>query len=315
MAIGNRGLSVISAEVTEKLAKKNISPSMVTSLGNCPAQWAAGSFVLPSLLPQDDDNAASRGSLFHKVMEVFFDREPENRPRTDIPAIIDDVLETEEFALFKDNEDALRWLDNAIDGYYRMGGRPEKVRIANYKRAGEEVERKGLEVFVKGKIGNTERNCLGFIDRLAEDHRVEDGVIIEDWKSGAKAKVWNPKTKSTDGQAEARQQVMYSMLLKDEGVNVTGARLIYPVAEKVVPVTIDDPDFNARVIEDVENTDKALTTMIENNEFEYRPNVLCSWCSISRLCPRAKIGNFPKAREAARKQPGIEVLAPGFDFI
>lgn len=315
MAIGNRGLSVISAEVTEKLAKKNISPSMVTSLGNCPAQWAAGSFVLPTLLPQEDDNAASRGSLFHKVMEVFFDREPENRPRTDIPAIIDDVLETEEFALFKGNQDALKWLDNAIDGYYRMGGRPEKVKIAHYKRAGEDVERKGLEVFVKGKIGNTERNSLGFIDRLAEDHRVEDGVIIEDWKSGAKAKVWNPKTKSTDGQAEARQQVMYSMLLKDEGVNVTGARLIYPVAEKVVPVTIDDPDFNARVIEDVENTDQALTTMIENNEFEYRPNILCSWCPISRICPSAKIGNFPKAREAARKQPGIEVLAPGFDFI
>lgn len=315
MAVGNRGLSIISEEVAEKVRNKKISPSMISALGNCPAQWAANSFVIPEILPQEDDNAASRGSLFHKVMEVLFDNEPSERTREHIDQIILDVLETEEFSSFKGNEEALAWLERAIDGYYAMGGRPEKVNIASYKRAGEDVERKGLEVFVKGRIGEAGRDTLGFIDRLAEDRNVEGGVIIEDWKTGAKAKIWNPKTKSDDGRAEARQQVIYSMLLRKEGVNVTGARLIYPVAGKVVPVKVNDEAFNERVVKDVEDTDEALNTMIETNQFEFKPNVLCAWCTLSKICPRAQIANFPKAREASKKQPPIEALAPGFDFI
>ncbi len=315
MAVSNTGLSIISETVAEKVRKKNISPSLVTALAKCPASWAADNFVLRDLLPQEEDNAATRGSLFHRVMEHAFELEPEERTRERIDSFIPIVLEEKDFQSFKGNEEALAWLNNAIDGYYRMGGNPKKVKVAEYKRAGDEESKKGLEVFVKGKIGNTERETLGFIDRLAVDHKDPEGVIIEDWKTGAKAKVWNPKTKSDDGKAEARQQVMYSMILKDEGVKVTGARLLFPVAEKVVPVDTEDEDFNKMVVKEVEETDQALTTMIETNNFEFKPNVLCNWCPMAKICPRMEIGKFPKAREAFAKQPAIEKLAPGFEFI
>jgi len=315
MAISNAGLSIISEEVGAKVRKKNISPSLITSLGNCPAQWAADNFVLRDLLPQEEDNAATRGSLFHKVMEVAFDEPAEERTRSRIDEISLEVLETPEFENFKGNEDAMAWLQRAIDGYYRMGGRPERVQVAEYQRTGDKEPKKGLEVFVKGKIGEATRDTLGFVDRLTVDQRNEGGIIIEDWKSGAKAKPWNPKTKSTDGKAEARQQVIYSMLLKKEGVNVTGARLIYPVAETMVPVDLEDEAFNEMVVKDVEETDAALTTMIETNLFEFKPNVLCSWCSLQSICPKAQKAQFAKARDARAKAPKIDQLAPGFDFV
>jgi len=315
MAISNGGLSIISPELAEKIQSKKISPSLITSLKNCPAQWVANSYVIPTIVPEEDDNAASRGSLFHKVMEVVFAEAPEVRTREFIDEVAKQVIETDEFSQFKGNEDAWEWLQRAIDGYYRMGGRPEKVNIAEYLRAGEKEPKKGLEVFVKGNLGGAERDTLGFIDRLAEDRKHEGGVIIEDWKTGAKAKIWNPKTKSEDGKAEARQQIIYSMLLKQSGVNVTGARLIYPVAGVVVNVDVDDEAFNEQVLKDIKETDEALTTMIETNLFEFRPNFLCAWCPLQKACPAAQIGNFQKARDAAKKAPPIEVLAKGFDFI
>lgn len=315
MSVSNAGLSIISAEVAKKLAKKNISPSLVTGLQGCAAQWAANTFVIRDIIPQDPDNAATRGSLFHKVMEDAFAEPAEERTRERINELRDVVLESEEFAFFKEIPEALAWLDSAIDGYYTMGGNPKKVRVASVSLNESEEPKLGLEVFVKGKLADAKRDTIGFIDRLTEDQAQEDGIIIEDWKSGAKAKKWNPKTKSQDGRAEARQQVIYSMLLEQQGVKVTGARLIFPVAQEVVTVNLKDEEFNKQVLQDIKDTDEALDNYIETNLFEYKPSFLCSWCPLNSICPKAYNANFPKAVEARRKQPSIEALAKGFEFI
>jgi CRISPR/Cas system-associated exonuclease Cas4 (RecB family) len=316
MSISNGGLSIISPEIAEKLAKKSISPSLVTGLKGCAAQWAAGTFVMRDLIKEDPDNAATRGSLFHKVMEDAFADEPERRTRERINEHRDAVLETPEFSFFKEIPEALAWLDNAIDGYYAMGGRPELVKVASIKRPEDSKPKLGLEVFVKGNLAGAKRDTLGFIDRLTVDQKREDefGVIIEDWKSGAKAKKWNPKTKSDDGRAEARQQVIYSMLLEQQGVNVTGARLIFPVAQEVVTVDLEDEKFKESVLEDIKEADEALDHYEKTNLFEFKPSFLCSWCPLAKICPKAQVERFAKARDAYAKQPAIEVLAQGFEF-
>lgn len=316
MSISKQGLSIISPEIAAKLAKKSISPSLVTGLQGCAAAWVANSFVMRDLIKEDPDNAATRGSLFHKVMEEVFAEPAEVRTRKRINELRDEVLETSEFAFFKEIPEALAWLDNAIDGYYAMGGRPEKVKVAYVKRIEDAEPKIGLEVFVKGNLAGAKRDTLGFIDRLTVDQKHEDeaGIIIEDWKSGAKAKKWNPKTKSQDGRAEARQQVIYSMLLEQQGVNVTGARLIFPVAQEVVTVDLNDETFKEQVIQDIKDTDDALDNYIETNLFEYKPSFLCSWCPMVRICPAAQVAKFEKARVAYSKQPAIEILAPAFEF-
>lgn len=317
IAVSNAGLSIVSPAIAEKLAKKSISPSLITGLQGCPAKWVASTFVMRDLVKEDPDNAATRGSLFHKVMELAFAEPPEARTKARIYEISNEVLKTDEFAFFTHIPPALEWLNKAIEGYYTMGGRPEKVKIASIQRDEDSEPKIGLEVFVKGNLAGASRDTLGFIDRLAVDQLNEEaeGVIIEDWKSGAKAKKWNPKTKSDDGKAEARQQVIYSMLLKKQGINVTGARLIFPVAQEVVNVDLEDAAFVEGVIADIKETDEALDNYIENNLFEYKPSFLCSWCPLVKICPKAQVEKFPKARAAYAQQPPIEVLAEAFEFI
>lgn len=316
MTVSNQGLSITSTEIAEAISKKKLSPSLITSLESCPAQWVAGSYVLPKIIEEDDDNAKTRGSLFHKVMEIVFERDPEVRTREFITETAKKVVQNDpNFSHFAGNEEAWAWLMNAVDGYYRMGGRPQKVQIAEYHKKGDKAPKKGLEIFVKGNLGGAERDTLGFIDRLSVDRKNEKAVVIEDWKSGSKAKVWNPNTKNTDGLSEARQQIIYSMLLKQDGVEVSGARLIYPVAETVVDVDINNKELNEKILRDIKETDESLTTMIETNLFEFKPNSFCSWCPLYAICPRPMKANYEKGRIAARSQPTIDVLAKGFDFV
>jgi len=309
------GLHVKSEKVAEKLEKKNISASMVTGLNQCAAKWLADSFVIRELVEEEPDNAARRGSLFHKVMEDFFELEPEARTQAQVKEIVTQTFKSEEFADLAQIEDVHVWLRQAINNYYSMGANPQKVQIAEIVMKEGEAPKKGLELFVKGKIGNAKREVLGFIDRLVVDAKKDDGsVLIEDWKSGTKPKKWKSHTKSDEGLAEQRQQLIYRILLENQGVKVSGARLIYPVAKEIVNVDFNDQELFDRVVKDVEETDKALDAMIEKNTFEYTPSFLCAWCPLSRICMSATIKPYPKMQEAFAKQPDAEVLLKGIEL-
>ena len=600
--IDSTGVHVLSPVVSEGLAKKKLSASLITGIESCAARWVADTFVVRDLIEQEPDNAMTRGSLFHKIMEDFFALPQEDRTTTILKKVMNDVLASPEFNSFADNTEAIAWLKDAINGYFSMGGKPGKVKVANLSLNGD-PEKAGLEMFVKGRIGNTEREILGFIDRLVEDPRKDDGsVIIEDWKglaldtpiptasgwttmeklqegdkilgsqgteitvigkssthnrpcyeivfsdgskivtdnihlwevsaenpqsetgftkivvdsevlhkmltknpkeelfvrnarpiqtyenndappsdpyilggwisneslsstarnfaqesgwadgkvhdqflqspmrkriglvqglmdsagewndksgiatftshkqgiaesfaqlvaslgaignikknkegfsvsfvpvpyfepfnhtknrdavreflasnrysdkkalyrrivsvvpvasvptqcikvdaedslflcgesmipthnTSGKAKKWNPNTKSNDGLAEQRQQLIYKMLLEKQGIKVSGARLLYPVAREVVNVDFADEKLAARVVEDVENADQALSTMIENNTFEYSPSFLCAWCPLAKVCPEANIKPYDKMQEAYAQQPDPDILS------
>ena len=313
-SIDKDGVHVVSENVSAKLAKKNISPSLISGLEKCPASWFSDSFVLRDLIEEIPDNPARRGNLFHKVMEIFFAEPPEARTHQRIKAVVDEVLTSDEFSDMAEMPEVVEWLKSAINGYYSMGAKPEKVNVAKLvdEKGGEKV---GLEVFVKGQIGSAKRDVLGFIDRLVVDPRDENAVIIEDWKSGGKAKRWNPKTKSDEGLGEARQQVIYAKLLEQQGKKVTGARLIFPLPQELVTIDLKDENFSKRVVTDVEEADAKLDIFIERNTFEFKPSFLCAWCPLSKLCPAATIKPYAKMQEAYAKQPEPEVLLRGFDLL
>lgn len=309
------GLHVKSPKVAEKLAKKNISASMITGLNQCAAKWLADSFVIREIIEEEPDNAARRGSLFHKVMEDFFALEPEDRTKAQIKDIVTQTFELEEFADMNEIPDVHQWLRGAINNYYSMGSNPQKVQIAEIAMEEGKDPKKGLEIFVKGKIGSARREVLGFIDRLSVDLTKDDGsVVVEDWKTGSKTKRWKSHTKSDEGLAEQRQQLIYKILLENKGIKVSGARLIYPVAKEVVNVDFKDVELLKRVIKDVEETDKALDTMIETNTFEYTPSFLCSWCPLIRICPRGIVKPYQKMQDAFAKQPEPEDLLKGIEL-
>jgi len=311
------GLHIKSREVSEKLEKKKLSASMVTGLigkDSCAARWLADTFVLREIVEQEPDNAARRGSLFHKVMEDLFALEPEQRTKAAVTKIAKQTLHSEEFADLSENEDVIIWLRDAVKGYYEMGADPQKVTVAEITMDEEKGPQKGLEIFVRGQIGNAKRETLGFIDRLSISAKDGTSLIVEDYKSGAKIKQWKSHTKSEEGWAEQRQQLIYKILLEQKGFNVSGARLIYPVAKGVVKVNVNDQELLDKVVRDVEEADKALDTMIENNTFEYTPSFLCSWCPLAAICVKADLKPFPKARDAFLSQPPSEVLLKAIEL-
>lgn len=313
LSMDSTGIHIIDETVAEKLEKKAISPSMITSLNTCPAKWVAESFVIKDLIEEEPDNPARRGSLFHKIMEDVFAYPPEERTKELVRSKVQENLSEGEFADLGEIPEAVEWVRGAVNGYYSMGGDPTKVKVANITLPGED-EKLGLEIFVKGKIGDTKRETLGFIDRLVEDPEKPGSIIVEDWKTGAKAQKWVKKNKGDQGLAEQRQQIIYALLLKQDDIDVSKARLIYPVAKEIVNVDLDDVELRARVVKDVEETDKKLDVFIDNNTFEMTPSFLCSWCPLAKACAVADIKPYAKMQEAYAKQPSPDVLAEAIEF-
>jgi hypothetical protein len=313
LSIDTEGVHFISEELSEKLMKKSISPSMITSLDQCPAKWAGEAFVIRDIVEEQPDNAGRRGDLFHSVMEIFFAYPQDARTTDKMKEVVEIVLSSDEYKDMAEMPEAVAWLRDAINGYYSMGGDPTKVKVATIKTP-EGEEKLGLEVFVKGQVGEANRETLGFIDQLTEDPRNDDSsVVVGDWKTGAKVKRYNKK-KGSEGLSEARQQMIYTKILRDQGVKVSSARLIFPVVREVVTIDVDDQELMDRVIKDVEDTDKKLEHYTLNNTFEFKPSFLCSWCPLIKICPVGTVKPYAKMQEAYSKQPDIDILAKGFEL-
>lgn len=309
------GISIVAYgdgdnDLIKKVEKKNLSASAVTGLLECPAKFFFSSFIERDVFDDSGSMAAKQGSLFHKVMEDFFALPPELRTTKRIKELADSTLMSDEFKSMANDVEVIAWLRDAINGYYSMGSKPDKVIVAEFEDEGK--KKAGLEVFVKGRIGNATRDTLGFIDRLSVDKKANDGsVIVEDWKTGAKAKRWKIGQKDTMGLGEARQQVIYSLLLKEKGIKVSGARLIFPVARDIVSIDIHDEAMIEKTISDVEEADNVFDKSLESNTFGYGPSFLCAWCPLVKMCPAAKVGQFKTGKPLAafESQPDVEDLS------
>jgi hypothetical protein len=308
------GAHILSPEIANKLAKKNISPSLVTGLEGCHARWLADQYVVKEVVEEEPDNAAIRGSLYHKIMEDFFALPQDERTTNQIKKITKASLISDDFKVLQEYPEAIKWIREAINGYYSMGGKPQEVTIADIVLEGKDAK-PGIELFVKDQIGDSSRPTLGFVDQIVVDNVRNDGsVVINDWKSGAKAKHYKANGKNEDGLPEQRQQILYTEILRANDVRVSGARLIYPIAREVIKVDLANEELRTRAINDVEKADKKLDKLLETNTFGLKPGFLCSWCPLSHGCPSAEIKPYDKMMKAFAAQPTIEQLESVVEF-
>ena len=183
VSMNDSGLSITSAQVADAYDKKSLSASLISDLvekSACPARWLANSFVVKEIVDEPVDTPATRGSLFHKVMEDFFTLPGDERTSDALKNIMKTVLSSDDFRELGRIPEARQWLIDAIKNYFSMGGKPDRVKIA-------EVEynnrfSKGLEMFVKGHLGESGRDVLGFIDRISVDPRDDVSLVVEDYK-------------------------------------------------------------------------------------------------------------------------------------
>lgn len=287
MTLNSDSSSIVDAEMMEKIKKRKLSASTISGLEGCQTRWAAGS-VVGKVVELPADNPASRGSMFHKVMEDFFALPADSRTMKNMKSTVDKVLASKEFAVFQGNTDAILWLRDAINGYYSMGGQPQDVRLARVKNQYGKMTN-GIEVSVGGKISDTKRNITGFVDQIFYSgiEGREDQLVVQDWKTSQEPKRWAPGIKYDKGWAEQRQGIIYTMLLENMGYTVSGAGLVYPIPEDFVGIKIHNEELRERVREEVVIADKTLDTIIETNEMNYSPGPLCCWCPLVKICPAA----------------------------
>jgi putative RecB family exonuclease len=297
------GLILQDPEVIAKVSKAKLSNSFIDGMLNCAAKQIAEKYLIRDLLPDDPLSPAVLGSVFHKTMEFFFAMPKEERDVDHVRKAYLQALDDPDFAVVKESKEARKWVQNCINGFWRLKTRPETVDIARMKNDwGKEVP--GIELFVQGNIGEASRPTLGFIDRLRVKN--DGSLIIDDWKTGKHVKDYNPSDRFPSF-GYLRQQTIYAMLLEEQGYTVDSANLIYPIAEwspddsarsgrtqnsqvffgKVSELPVHDKKVREKVVEDVETVSSMMDSCVERNMYDCNPKPLCSWCPLVNICPAA----------------------------
>lgn len=272
------GIKITNDELMDKVKKKNLSASMISSFSQCPADWLMDSFLL-SKMDYEEPIHFVRGNIFHETMEKFFTLPKEERNPKSLSMLAMEVIKKDHKEVLNDRE-TMAWIKDALKGYLDTGFEYADVDVAQIIKNPKKGPELGVEIFVKGKLGNTRRDVVGFVDRV---DRLADGSLqVVDYKSGKKIHSFDPNAVISDRNSFGywRQQLAYSMLLEKDGHNVNGAKLEFPIAKGEVVVDVHNEKLRKQVELDFEAVDAALDKCIEDNFFPFYGHMFCKWCGM-----------------------------------
>lgn len=294
--VKEKGIEILDDELYKKVSRGNLSASMTNSLLSCPADWLLDKYILREI-EHDEQPHLERGTLFHSVMESFFRIPAGMRTPKELGTIVVEETKLNHPHLMAD-EDSKAWLKNAVMGYLSMGFDFNNEIIPTLEWKGK--NQYGLELFVDGKIGDTKRKVVGFVDKLVEKEvNGEKKLFIEDWKTGKQVHPYNPDkpTSSSNSFDYWRQQTLYAMLMEQQGLEIEGASLIFPVAKKIVEVDHKREDVRQHVIDDMIKVDKRLDKCLEQNFFPFTPDTFCTWCHLLYGGKKKGRPRFPRVNQ------------------
>lgn len=317
--IDSKGVHFDNAEIFEKLKKTTISATLVEGMLSCPAKMVFNKFLADEVIPPTPDSPLTRGIAFHRALELYYgisvDKRGADKINTGILSAAMRKAISEAPEEVRDDNTFISWLKNALNRYCQMKNDVINAQVATYvDNNGNDML--GLEMPVSGFIGNAKTRSFGMIDRLIVDENNKDAVIIDDYKSGAKAKEYDPNDRYADF-GYVRQQVMYAMLLEKKGFKVTEGRLIYPVAELqgsarpgvVLKVDVNNEKFRKTTVSDVEKVSDMLISASDSNTYSCNPSPLCSWCPLVNICRQAMKPSKAKFVAAREAQPSEDKLS------
>lgn len=284
------GIVILDKGLMDKVKKKNLSASMVSSFFECPADWLMNSFILP-LVDHEEPVHFVRGHIFHDTMESFFRLPKEERNPKTLSQIAMNVIKKDYKESLNDLE-TIGWVKEALKGYLETGFPYKDVDVAEIVKQKGRAPELGVEIFVRGRLGDTTRDVVGFVDRV---DRLPDGSLqVVDYKSGKRIYPFDPDEVIGDQNNFGywRQQLAYSMLLEQAGHKIGGAILEFPIAKGTVEVDVNNSKLRKQVEQDFESVDKALNKCIENNLFPFHGHMFCKWCGM--LSPEYKPSRYGK---------------------
>lgn len=278
--VGDKGIRVLDPKIRKQIDKLNISASTMNNFLRGPADFILDRYLLDDV---SDKSALhlDRGNWFHSIMEEFF-RTTEPSERTlealskskKMKKLLQYGMEYTDkngekpYAYLYEDPENIQWIINGINNYFKNmpEQKPENEKVAVLSIHGRPSE-KALEFFVRGTLGDYNRNCVAFIDKVIEG---EDGLIIQDWKTGKNVEDFDPdKPIGIDNSFDYwRQQIFYAMLLEDQGCVVTRGELIFPMANPPTTVRVSlAPEWREQVIRDINRVNKQLDYCIEHDYF------------------------------------------------
>lgn len=272
------GIVITDDELMNKIKKKNLSASMVSSFFQCPADWVMNSFLLP-MMDHEEPVHFVRGNIFHDTMEQFFTLEKEQRNPKSLSQVAMKVIKEKYKESLTDRE-TMAWVKEALKGYLEAGFDYENVDVAKIVKNESKGPELGVEIFVRGKLGNTNRDVVGFVDRV--DQQADGTLQVVDYKSGKKIHSFDPNQtiSSSNDFGYWRQQLAYTMLLEKDGHDVSNAKLEFPIAKGEVVVDVKNEKLRKQVEADFEAVDAALDKCIEENFFPFNGHMFCKWCGM-----------------------------------
>lgn len=269
ITVTREGVQFNSPELRAEVNKKKLSPSMIDSWLQGPADWAMSSFVEPKVQLEESIHLV-RGSWFHRVMEMFFKLTPEQRSDkefalTVLKRIMNKVTKEEFPEMITPTKENLVWLQQLVHNYiFEMPDHDwQHEKVAKVFAMGQQKD--GLELFVQGQVGNCTRKVLGFVDKIIE---TDEGLEVQDWKSG-QMYPYDPNLPISDDNSFGywRQQILYALVMKEMGMNATSACLIFPKSKSTTWVDLNNEEAIQRAIADAEQVDRELNEAIENDYF------------------------------------------------
>lgn len=261
--VKDKKIIVLDESIKKEIDKVRLSPTMIDKMLSSPGDWVMSKFI-ENEVSLDNQDALIRGNWFHSILEDFFKKPIANRDDSELKLSFKEVTEAKYKDLLK-RDDHKKWIELAIKNYRKFFLKEDKEReIPRLRIMGE--DRDGIELFVTGKLGNCNRQIVGFIDKIVTG---KGGLIIQDYKTGSSVYECSlEEVRANKGDfSYFRQQTIYALLLKKQGFEIEESSLVMPMLKepKVVKVPFDSEDVVKRTLEEVEQADRKLTECIEDN--------------------------------------------------
>jgi putative RecB family exonuclease len=244
----------------------SLSPSRVDAFTTCPLQFRFSSI---EKLPEPPGEAATKGSMVHRALELLFCMAPADRTPAAAHACLDlavaEYLVDPEFLMLGlDPSSQTAFIADAatlIDTYLTMEN-PTAIR---------EI---GLELRLEAPVGQI--SLRGIIDRLELDH--DGGLIVTDYKTGRP-----PRLNREQGKLGGVN--FYSFLCQAVlGQRPSKVRLMYLRTGETIESTPSEQSvtFLTKRTSAVWN---AVERACSTGDFRPRPSALCSYCAFQAYCP------------------------------
>lgn len=254
-----------------------LSPSGAGTFEQCPRRWR---MRYVERLPDPPGEAALAGSFAHRVLELFMQREPDERT-VDAAKLIareewSDVEADPDYQALGYDEAGgkqFRWKAwQAIEGLWAL----EDPKLVEVRATEQDIEANLNGVPFRG-----------IVDRLDDEG---DGLVVTDYKSG-KA----PSPRFRRGRLD--QVLLYAAAVQEAtGETPVHARLLY-LGQRPVGIKVTQDELDG-VVAKLSDTWTAINTACDTDEFEPRTGPLCGWCPYVDRCPE---GTKEVAKRQAKK--------------